>query len=455
MGVTGVDALDSLQFCLGLYAGQLLFCVNVFLKKEKYAMRLAAYALLSTAAGLLYLPLAWRVQGAGFAVNVTMRLIYWAAASFLVCLGVKICFQATVNSALFRGLLASGLEGICMAVSKYLIVTLWFPQLPEKYFAWYVLLTVLIYAVFYVLTWHFLAVRMQAFSGLEELENRQTLLAYLLFYLIFSLVINTTQYIFETILSKVKQLQDFYGIFGIFTVAVLILLGFLKIGIQYYIYVMAVLRNERNVFERLMEEKRLQYEFSKENIEAVNRKCHDLKHQLLALETADGSERRKMIEETRKAVDFYDSAVRTGNETLDVLLTEKSILCARDEIRFSCMVKADGLERIGIIDLYTMLGNALDNAIECVRVLADQKKRVVSLSVQTKGNVLYFSVENYYENEIRLFHGLPVTSKSDGQNHGIGLRSIQRIAESYGGEIHISTESHIFLLQAVVPLSKK
>ena len=67
--------------------------------------------------------------------------------------------------------------------------------------------------------------------------------------------------------------------------------------------------------------------------------------------------------------------------------------------------------------------------------------------------MLYIEVENYCLGEIKWKNGFPVTSKANAQEHGIGLRSIQTLAQRYGGDIEISTEGQIFLLQIAIPLS--
>lgn len=156
------------------------------------------------------------------------------------------------------------------------------------------------------------------------------------------------------------------------------------------------------------------------------------KHQLKALEVAGEDERQEMLQEMKKAVVFYDAAVHTGNEVLDTILTEKSVLCVNRNIRLSCMADTNRLGHMRVIDLYTMLVNAIDNAIECVDRFADDEKKVISLLVREQGGMLYISVENYFEGELVLRNGYPVTSKKDQANHGFGVKSIRMIAKRYG-----------------------
>ncbi|MBQ8093394.1 MAG: sensor histidine kinase, partial [Clostridia bacterium] len=202
---------------------------------------------------------------------------------------------------------------------------------------------------------------------------------------------------------------------------------------------------------QLVRDRQTQYEFSKENIDKINRKCHDLKHQLKALEYLSDQERMKQIRETQHAIDFYDAVVHTGNEALDVLLTEKSVYCMNRAIRLSCTVTSSRLQVIELVDLYTLLGNAIDNAIESVDRLDENEKKVISLNVSDLGQMLHIQIENYYAGTLELADGLPVTTKEDRDNHGYGVKSIRSIISKYGGDMQISLEGQVFSLQILIP----
>ena len=239
-----------------------------------------------------------------------------------------------------------------------------------------------------------------------------------------------------------------------FCIGIRLLVSTAFIVSHYYIYETSYLQYERDMIGHLMKEKSAQYEFNRENIEFIRCKCHDLKRQLRALELAGDEERKAVLEETRRAAEFYDATVQTGNEVLDTLLTEKNLLCTNRGIRLTCTVSAKEIGRIGVVDLYTMLSNALDNAIECVEPLADPEKKTISFSVVERGRMLLIEVENYYEGTIQMQGCFPVTHKDDKENHGIGVRSIHTLTKLYGGDIRISTENQIFLLQIMLPISQ-
>ena len=204
---------------------------------------------------------------------------------------------------------------------------------------------------------------------------------------------------------------------------------------------------------RLRQQQRQQYELSRESIELINRKCHDLKHQVAALRCIDDKARRDAsLDEIERSVMIYDSAVNTGNEVLDTVLTEKSLACERDHIRWTCMAEGAALDFMDPIDLYTLFGNALDNAIESVRRIRDSDRRILAVTLQKKRDLAFLQIENYCDGPPELRDGLPVSTKPADGCHGFGMRSIREIVTRYGGTMDISVEDGVFLLCILLPL---
>lgn len=77
--------------------------------------------------------------------------------------------------------------------------------------------------------------------------------------------------------------------------------------------------------EQLWEKTKLRYEMSKESIAVVNQHYHDMKHQLMILSTMSDEDKRKAkLQDMESKIAAYDAVVRTGNEYLDTVLTEKN-----------------------------------------------------------------------------------------------------------------------------------
>ncbi len=196
-----------------------------------------------------------------------------------------------------------------------------------------------------------------------------------------------------------------------------------------------------------------QYEFSKENIDIINQKCHDLKHQIAALRLVrDRREQDAGLEEIERSVLIYDAVSKTGNEVLDTVLTEKSLLCERAHISWTCMAQGKLLDFMSPVDIYTLFGNALDNAVEGSCTVRDMARRSVAVTVLNRHGAAFIQIENYFDGALTMENGLPHTTKADERSHGFGIKSIQSITERYGGTMNISTEDGIFLLSVLIPI---
>lgn len=196
-----------------------------------------------------------------------------------------------------------------------------------------------------------------------------------------------------------------------------------------------------------------QYEMSKDTIDIINTKCHDLKHQIAALLTMkDIDDRSRAIDSLQESVMIYDSMVKTGNEILDTVLTEKGLICQQKKIILSCIADGKLLNFMDPVDLYTLFGNAIDNAIEGTQEVSEDL-RGISLHLQQKAGMILLQVENPYIGKIQLQDGMPMTSKQDKFYHGFGVKSMIQIAEKYNGIVKIETDHQMFVLRIMIPMA--
>ncbi|OZG63362.1 GHKL domain-containing protein [Bifidobacterium lemurum] len=228
------------------------------------------------------------------------------------------------------------------------------------------------------------------------------------------------------------------------------------------------LANDLAVIQQINRLKEQQYEMSRENIELVNTKFHDVRKDLASLrKTAQELQRAQesqpgdspvpnipteALERMERSIRVYDSIFHTGNDALDTLLTEKSLYCARHGITLTAMADGKQLGFMDRSDVYALFGNILDNAIEAVTLLPDATDRQITFDLRANGRMLRISEENYYTGEVRMADGLPQTSKGDKRFHGFGMRSIARQVAKYQGQLDIAAADHVFSLNIVIPI---
>lgn len=205
--------------------------------------------------------------------------------------------------------------------------------------------------------------------------------------------------------------------------------------------------------ERLRASEARQYQMSRENIEAINIKCHDLKHQIRSLAGGGTAVDGSVLDDISREVGVYDSIVKSGNDALDTILTEKSLYCEKHGITLSCIADGEALGFVEPIELYSFFGNALDNAIEAVERLGDPERRSIGLVVKRVGGMVSIHVENYFDGRVDFgSEGLPRTRKNDPVSHGFGTRSMRMIVEGLGGSLTCRAVDDVFHLDALVPV---
>lgn len=205
--------------------------------------------------------------------------------------------------------------------------------------------------------------------------------------------------------------------------------------------------SDYDVIHKILDQEREQFKHLKENMNYINVKCHDLKHQLRAAyrdETVD----LEKLKRAEQAIAIYQTVARTGNETLDIVLTDKLLYCEKNNVTITCIADGKSLSFMSEEDIYSLFGNALDNAVLAVEQLPEPY-REAKLTVKSLGDVVSVRVENKFKGKLKFEDGLPVTTKGDKKYHGYGIMSMRMIAAKYNGKINIDVNEDNFVLNIV------
>lgn len=232
------------------------------------------------------------------------------------------------------------------------------------------------------------------------------------------------------------------------------ILVFFIICMHFGVFNIGKLQESNEQLERRIEQESRYYEISRSNVEEINMRCHDLKHQISALRNMRGEEKQQVITELENSLRVYESLVKTGNEALDYVLMDKGINCANNNINFTVIADGKLISHVSYNDIYVLFGNALDNAIESVMKIENEKQRIISLKIQEHGGMAHVHIENTCKEQPRFSGGLPLTTKTD-EGHGYGVRSIKYIVEKYGGNLTVTLNNEIFALDFLIPPKSK
>ena len=137
---------------------------------------------------------------------------------------------------------------------------------------------------------------------------------------------------------------------------------------------------------------------------------------------------------------------------LDVMLTLKTLYCQKHGVTMTSVIDGTLFDFMNAMDISSIFGNALDNAIECELKIPDKEKRLIHINAHARKNFLIILFDNYYEGDMKLGNGLPETTKKDAQFHGYGLKSVLYTAQKYGGAVDVSANDHWFHLKILIPM---
>lgn len=231
-----------------------------------------------------------------------------------------------------------------------------------------------------------------------------------------------------------------------------VILGVFLLGLLIEAFYTDKIRLNVVELERLLAQESRYYSMAQNNIELINIKCHDLKHQISMFEKMnDKSVFKNEINELKNAVSIYDSIAKTNNQALDCVLTEKMLYCKENNITLTYIADGSLLDKMTYTDVCALFGNALDNAIESVMKTDDYSKRVLGMKIFKRAGLINIHFENYCATPPILHQGSLVTSKKDAQNHGFGMISIKYIVQKYNGTLNYEIIDNMFYLNITIP----
>lgn len=418
------------------YVFEIMLCIFFFVwwveKRRRFLPRAAAVCvgLLAVSAATGFLPF-------GTVFNKSAQTI----SIFALCvLGTKLCYKMTAGQTAFYVTAAGAAQHFSYKAARIVLMPVWLLNQTGNQ------LTIVL-NILYPLLFILFAFCCHAFFGkrLRKEDTHQLTNSPMVLFLLIGMQLGTN--IFQNMFDACESSLEAYVVFNLFDILCCLFLMALQCEI-------AKKENEQRnneIMKQILHQQKQQMKISKENIELINIKCHDIKNQLAMLGSRVPEDE---IRELERAVNIYDTALKTGNEALDVLLMEKMMLCENKNIRLDCMIQGDMLSFMKQSDIYSLFGNAVDNAIEAVDKLKDADKRCISIKGREDKGMVIIHFENFYEGELSFDSGLPSTTKADKRYHGFGMKSIRMITERYHGYFSVKAQNGVFMLNILLEIPK-
>lgn len=264
------------------------------------------------------------------------------------------------------------------------------------------------------------------------------------------IIVGTIYFMFSTIMFYDDTMGYVY-IVGCAMLALLInfSVGYIIEGLQKIFE----LENERMT----LEEQTRAYENQNQLIQSSNHRIREVKHDINNHLMVIGELARKyeneeleayigkMISETRDK----KLLVNSGNFIFDSLINHK-LKDVEKELQLKIKIEVPQEIKVLSYDITVILGNLIDNALQALDKVNEDKKKLSIQASYIKGN-LHIYVDNTYEGELLMEDGMYLTAKAEKEQHGIGLQNIMQSLANYEGCMKITHSNEMFFVAVLIP----
>lgn len=197
----------------------------------------------------------------------------------------------------------------------------------------------------------------------------------------------------------------------------------------------------------------IQYEYykiqEKQYDESV-RVLHDVNKHIAAIEGLyRGENKEEAVNYTREINTILEPLIPqqlVKQPILNILLNDKINNARHQGIELQCDIENVNLDFLDPIDITTIFGNLLDNAIEACTKVNDRKW--IHLKISPHLEMVAIRIENATSDATEKDNYRPVSKK--GKNHGIGLYNVDRSVKKYNGTIDLNCHNKIFQCNVIL-----
>lgn len=425
--VLTIFSLFGNEFATQLFVMSTLF-VPVFAKRKLFWLRyLLGWAAISG--------IEWLVRLGFIPIPEVWNYLFVLVMLFGVAM---LSFDFKVQHAMFYVVCSHCVQFIASNVTYIIIYAIMYVSRNYELFQYYLVEMPIVFAAFAVAT-YFLFVR--HLKKCDEIVFNSKVLLYCLVGFV-GVAIFLTHYARQAtwfLLDGVMYILSIASLFGVAT----ILIEALNIRQK-------KLERENAMLQDLLRKDKHRYEEAKLSNEKIMIKYHDMRQR-----EHGGIVDYDELAEAESDSEILKSTYFTGNPALDVVLSEKALLCERLGIRLICTADGEAMSFMKPHHIYSLVGNALENAIESVRHESDPSNREIVLSVTRRENTCVFTTNNYTSRTVEFKDGLPITDKPNVDEHGFGTKSMRNVVGKYDGQLGFYQRGNIFTATVAIPIPEK
>jgi len=198
------------------------------------------------------------------------------------------------------------------------------------------------------------------------------------------------------------------------------------------------LREQNQIAEQKLYAQQTYYRDAIERQEETRSLWHDIKKYLLAMESLAQREKnfdlQEVYQEIHSKFKYLEEIVDVGNPVVNGILSYTAKQAQEECIVLTMDVWVDQDLKVSPSDLYVIIGNTADNAVDACSKLPEEKRKI-HMILRQKNHMLFYEVTNPY---------IKLNIEKPGPFHGYGLKNVEKCVKRNNGEIRIHQDDTLF-----------
>ncbi|QUH19811.1 sensor histidine kinase [Alkaliphilus sp. B6464] len=316
--------------------------------------------------------------------------------------------------------------------------------------------------------------------------NYYKLIAVILTRTIFILVVHYRKKVFKEMFNRVKQLS-------IYPILILIIVNLLAVFMAFIFYSYADVNSKVEsayiigmgiaaiivsciiiwIIKKMIDQQKMEFlwqmrekeyenqhiyiEHIQDVIQTLRAQRHDFNNYVSTIygliQLGKLEEAKKYILNLSKDVVDLNEIVNVYHPVVGAVLNMKKEKATISKIDFNVDVDIPTKLPFDFVDLSTILGNLLDNAIEACEKIPHLSPKV-DIKIYMKDIHMIIKIENSKSDKVIYNNdklGRFVTTKADKENHGLGLRNVKKAVNKYNGVMKIQDKGTEFIVDIALP----
>lgn len=238
------------------------------------------------------------------------------------------------------------------------------------------------------------------------------------------------------------------GLFELHPLYLLVMVGLLytNIAMVYFTNRLSEQEQERHKAElaehhyAMQKEYYQQFHAQQEDTKAL---WHDISKYMKAMQVLTvenyAKEAQEVSAQVQTLIDSIDGVVDVNNRVVSVILNEYAVAAKELNVKMTMNVQIPPEIFVTAADLYILIGNTIDNALDACSEL-DENKRKIDLQLRTHNDILFYQLSNPYSDNHK--------KRKRNQYHGYGLKNVCKCVERYNGTLSTDDSDGTFCVTA-------